>query len=694
MSLLVRSIHVALVAICLFAGMQAVELKAKSKLDLRKFSHGLRGGAGAGGGFPGMPQNDLDDDDDFEDDDDDDDDDKMVTQVTTDPLAWHKAEADLSSPAAVALYKQDLQKKQNAPAAPGGITAMDAKKPDAATKVKEDIKIPDAAAAKATENEIEEKQGALEAAQERVQAAASKTKAFKDEKAFDETIALEVKQIANETQSPALSTFLGAMRHEMRSYATPEYTQYLEGKVDAADKRVKDLEEELGKPHAPAEAKKVVAPMKEQSKDKPEKAAEKKGAGAEAEKSEKKDGGEEEAVSSGAEEEAKKAGETFAISFFANIALLAGVFAMAQAKNTVVKNYTWFIIDQVILIFLAVMYFQTFDSLLDFGGMGVHNSVLASVLHSLVLLAMILTAAYVLRRNDVGLAILCGAGAHVVSFSSIHAAASVQNYWVGLSYTWLSCIFGFLVLGSGLAIIGYLVYTAKGKAQLLSNGAFMDKTDDLENDFGAMAFSVVFTMFVRFLLTGHHPVDDEAEFDHTQAQRTYMFIYACACLIVAALAVTFCSKKAAETDSYAVKRIVTFFNTVAAMNVAWAFLYWGEWEFFGALYSGEAIKGRVMFAIVATVFCGLALIGLANIVSPSAKVDQRSKMVALTALGLVIAWSWELCFDAAVEEMTVGVAHPAGWKVATTLALFAIIVPVYAYYVKPITGPAAEAIGA
>jgi len=140
----VQSIHVALVAICLVAGMQAVEVKGQSKLDLRKFSHGLRGGAGAGNGFPGMSQNDLDDDDDFDDDDDDDDDDdKMVTQVTTDPQAWHKAETDLSSPAApaaVALYKEGFQKKQNAPAAPGGITAMDAKKLDAASKVKEDIK--------------------------------------------------------------------------------------------------------------------------------------------------------------------------------------------------------------------------------------------------------------------------------------------------------------------------------------------------------------------------------------------------------------------------------------------------------------------------------------------------------------------------------------------------------------------------
>jgi len=246
-----------------------------------------------------------------------------------------------------------------------------------------------------------------------------------------------------------------------------------------------------------------------------------------------------------------------------------------------------------------------------------------------------------------------------------------------------------------LLIIGYLVYSAKKKAQVLENDSFMDKTDDLENDFGAMAFSVVFTMFMRFIITGHHPVDDESEFDHTREQRVCMFIYAMVCLLVAAFAVNFLSKKAAEEaqkpdeGSYLKKRMYAFFSTVASMNVAWAFLYWGEWEFFESLYPGEAVKGRVMFAIVSTVFGGLALICLTKLprrqtnAVAKTNVGKGAELVAVTAISLVVAWSWELCFDAAVEDMTEGVSHPVGWKIATCLTLFAIIVPVYALYVKP-----------
>lgn len=529
---------------------------------------------------------------------------------------------------------------------------------------------------------------ALEAAREKKAAAEKELDAFKDDERFDEKVASEVNLIANETGAPALSSFLGEIRRDVRKFAEPSYSQHLEKKLDAAEQKVKELEAELASEQSGAKSSAKPTEKKTDAKDDVEKQ--------DTVKSDHK--GAKEAATSQADAVAQKAGETWAISFFANVAMLTVIFAMAAATNDLVRNYTWFLIDQVVAIFLAVMYFQAFDSFLDYAFSGVHNAVMVSILHAVLLLAMVLVLAYSLRRNSVGLAILCGAGAHIVSFSSIHAAASMQNMWVGLSYSWVMCIFGLLVLGMGLGIVGYLVYTAKKRAGMLENNdEFMDKTDDLENDFGAMAFSVCFTMFVRFLLTGHHPADDETEFDHTASQRTRMLLYACVCFLIAGVSVKFCAQTAAATKNYAVKRVMAFLTTVATMNVAWAFLYWGEWQFFEYLFPGEAIKGRVMFSILTTFCGGLGLLALTKVPSPEGKAGvaaKSEKMVALTALSLVVAWSWELCFDAAVEDMTEGVSHPAGWKIATTLSLFAIILPVYALYMKPITGPAAEAIGA
>lgn len=494
----------------------------------------------------------------------------------------------------------------------------------------------------------------------------------------------ETKEMTNETQSPVLASFLGEFRTEMREYAMPAYPKYLQGKLDVADKKVQELEAELAK----KEKAKAKAKANDSSKEK-DTGAEKK-----QEQMKTKAPAKIDAETDAAKEVAQKAGETWAISFFANVAMLAVIFAMASAKDQVVKNYTWFLIDQVVCIFLAVMYFNAFDSMLDFNALGLENIVLASVCHAFCMLIVVVGAAMLLRKKRVAMAILCGAGAHIVSFSSIHAAASVQVKWLSWSYTFSMCIFGLSVLALGLAVIGYLVFTAKRRAQLTDDDDYMDKTDDVENDFGSMAFSVVFTMFVRFLITGHHPADDETEFDHDSADRFGMFIWAVMTILIAGFVVKYCSEKAAEAD-YAKKRVLTFCSTVAAMNVAWAWLYWGEWEFFETLYPGEAVKGRVMFAITMTMVGGLGLLVLSK-VRADAKGDAMAseKKVMLTALGLVIAWSWELCFDAAVEDMCDGVSHPVRWKVGATLALFAIVIPVYGIYMRPITELAAQAIGA
>lgn len=539
---------------------------------------------------------------------------------------------------------------------------------------------------------------ALKTARQTKQYAKSDLKNFKDDEAFDTKISAEVRLMTNETESPTLSSFLGALRTEMRNYNKPTYPKYLEDKLAAADQKVADLEKELGvenkKDEEDAAAdKKAEDTRRRRRKEEKKEKEDKKDDDAEDDKNVKavadlaKDAEGTESNADAVKEVERNAGQTWAISFFANIALLAAVFAMASAANTKVRKFTWMMIDQVIAVFLAVMYFQAFDSLLDFNALPLHYHLLSTVLHAVAMLGMVLFLAYKLKGDGTGIAIVCGAGAHIVSFSSIHAGASVQNgVWVNYSMSWMMMIFGLGVLGLGLLIVGYLVWTAKKRADVLDNDAFMDKTDDLENDFGAMAFSVVFTMMIRFLITGHHPVDDDSGFTHTQAHRNGMFVYACVALIVAGFATTFCTKKAAEAEeakNYAKKRIFVFLGSVSAMNVAWAFLYWGEWEFFEALFPGQAIKGRVMFAITTTIVGGLAIIGLTKLTRLPGKTGKSAERVAVTAVSLLVAWSWELCFDAAVEDMTEGVSHPAGWKIATTLTLFAIIIPVYAFYVKP-----------
>lgn len=622
-------------------------------------------------------------DDDDEDDDNDEDDTKQP-KLTVDPKDGSMAKDDSKAPVYhVKAYEPPDTTTPPAttttPAAPPTTSTVVLSTPPPAPATAPPPPVPEekSEAEKQHEADIEKAKRALEAARSKYEYENNHLEAFTDEESFDAKVDSEVRAMSNETQSPALSGFLGELRQEMRAYARPDYPGFLEARAEKAEKKVNELEAEL-------------ATMQGKSKASVERDSKRR-------KTEAKGGDDEDDddESSSDSEVRRKAGETWALSFFANIAMLAGIFGLASSKDGMIKNYTWYVIDQVVAIFLAVMYFQAFGSILSYVDASFTSVVVSSIVHALVLLALTLGLAYILRSHDLGLAVLCGAGAHVVSFCSMHAAANLQNHWVGLSYSWGMCIFGLVVLGIGLASVGYLTYTAKRKAQSVDNNSFMDKTDDLENDVAALSFSVAFTMFVRFVLTGHHPKGSDAEFNHTAGQRLSLFVYACVCLIVAFYSVKYCSKKAAESESYGVKRLMTFLNTVATMNVAWAFLYWGEWEFFENLYEDEEIKGRVMFAIISTIACGLLLVGLSKIPSTEGRVNitgKNDKMVALTALALVCAWSWELCFDAALEDMTEGVGHPVGWKVVTTLIMCGVIVPVYVMYMRPVTTPASEAI--
>jgi hypothetical protein len=117
------------------------------------------------------------------------------------------------------------------------------------------------------------------------------------------------------------------------------------------------------------------------------------------------------------------------------------------------------------------MHFQAFDSMLDVSSMGVGNEVVASIVHTFFLLLLVIGVAYYFtkRNNKTAVAVLCGAGAHFVSFSSIHASSTMQNkVFVASSYTVTMCCLGLAVLGLGITIVAFLIYTAKKKFTKLS----------------------------------------------------------------------------------------------------------------------------------------------------------------------------------------------------------------------------------
>jgi len=296
----------------------------------------------------------------------------------------------------------------------------------------------------------------------------------------------------------------------------------------------------------------------------------------------------------------------------------------------------------------------------------------------------------------VGLAICCGCMAHFASFASMHASEAAQyGVFMVLWHHPLMALIGMACLCIFFALIGGLLWYVKRALMRRDgqsdNNEFIEQTDDLENDFSAMALAFVFSLFIRFCLTGYHPSHgEEKEFDHTHRQRLAMLCYAVIALAIAIGAIVYMNKM--RSDRYVVKRVVMFVSAFLSMNVAWAWLLWGEWEFFEHRYSGDPMFGKLCFALVVSLMISVGVIGLAWLPPSEHRSGGKSQeLVILTALGLLVAWSWEHVFDHAIELYTEERVHPAPYKVSAAVLLTATVLPTVILYLKPMTLKAQEA---
>lgn len=389
----------------------------------------------------------------------------------------------------------------------------------------------------------------------------------------------------------------------------------------------------------------------------------------------------------GEEHKGDHAGYLFAVGMFGTIVTLAAVFSMASMDNSTVKCYTWAALDNVTAVFVAVLFFQAFDTLLD-EWVPEHHKVAVQVVHAVLLLVLAFVLSWKLREHPTNLAIFCAAGAHYVSFASMHAAILFLNHhWS--SYVYEVCIgLGIVLL---FLVVLYAATEAGRKAAGMDHDEWQDKFDDLQNDFGAMAVAVCWSLLVRSCIAGeyHHiSADAESEEEHTSAERMTMLIYAIAMVPIAGFSVKMMSAASARMEAegtltYGKKRAIMFISAVLCMSVAWGFLLWGEWEFDKTKgEGGPEIQGKVYFALTATCVCCLTIIVLG--LSGSTSRGRHERKVLLVALSLLVGWSWEESFDAAVEAVTEETGHEGRTKIAIALGLGCIILPVYAKFLKPV----------
>lgn len=228
--------------------------------------------------------------------------------------------------------------------------------------------------------------------------------------------------------------------------------------------------------------------------------------------------------------------------------------------------------------------------------------------------------------------------------------------------------------------------------------------EELEVDIVGLVLSFAIMQAVRHLLTGHYPAEahlflqqdgeallSEVDFNaphvqHTAWQRAFMLMFAIGLSIVCCVSLS-PLEEAKKTSHYWGHKAYHALQVILVMCVAWAYLLWGEWQFYETYFHGDKMFGKMVFAVIATAICLLLIIVLAYATEERYSNARGYAHLCVTAFSLVTAWSWEHCFHTAIgvlaEQYQVGYGGMIP-KLVIALAIPLFILPGYVILVKPI----------
>lgn len=404
---------------------------------------------------------------------------------------------------------------------------------------------------------------------------------------------------------------------------------------------------------------------------------------------------------------------------FGTIALIAQITYLTKHECTTVKAKTWWTLEKVLIVFVAVMWFQAFDEMFNWFGASLRMETLFSVLHALAIFAVIVGAAVKLEMKhdpDKLVSVLIAWGMHYLSFALVHASGHVQNTF----FSWhpLICLLGVVLLTAAFMAVSFLTRKAlikKFETADDDESHFVDQMEELEDDAIGMMFAFVFTLWVRYLICGQYAAMEEGDggltIQHTMTQRILMLLYAVAMVALAIVAIprlnALGERLQDKLGAYATQRVLLLLNPFLVMSVAWSILLWADWEFYEYRFRGEVVLGRTVFGILCTMGCFAAVLVYGRYAQrfphpdrnheerlrrQSSKAldlawrwaDLEKRKFVLNAMAVIIGFSWGEAFNASIDGTFVGFMHPLLIKVLLAILVTGIAYPVYTHYLKEI----------
>lgn len=233
--------------------------------------------------------------------------------------------------------------------------------------------------------------------------------------------------------------------------------------------------------------------------------------------------------------------------------------------------------------------------------------------------------------------------------------------------------------------------------------------EELELDIVGLVVSFAIMQAFRHFITGHYPAQahlflqeqfrslnaevalsgcdaDGHHVQHTAGQRMFMLLFAIGLTVVCCCTLNIL-EEAKEKSKYWGHKAYHVIQVVLVMCVAWAYLLWGEWQFYETFFHGDKMFGKMVFAVIATFVCLILITALAFATAEKFSNAKGYADLVILAASLVTAFSWEHCFHTAIN--VIADQYQVGYgglvpKLVVALAIPLFILPGYVVFVKPI----------
>lgn len=402
-----------------------------------------------------------------------------------------------------------------------------------------------------------------------------------------------------------------------------------------------------------------------------------------------------------------------AVGLVAAVIMIPLMISMAMDPG-VIGTLTYMLLDTFVSIFLAVLWFNAFSHLVEFfhrRGLDSYVSPdVVAVVQVCVLYVIAMVISYMWRNNEMRLLTFCSCGAHYIAFAGIYASGTTQHgvgKWAGEGIfgplASFVCVFVTVIILSLVALFNYFSWR-----RYIGHSKLNEAVEDLEVDVMGLIASFLITQSVRHTLTGRYPPlhflflqneneplynennfifkahkngDHHDHYVHTAWQRAFMLCWSISLSIISGLVLPHCKK---SQDYYLWNKVMRITKVVLIMLVAWGYLLWGQWMFYETIFKGDLMFGHMVFASLATLCCLGVLFGLASIRVTTAS-SKETIHITITGVSLVAAWSWEHCFNIAID--VIGEDFQVGFgglvpKFALAIVIPMVLLPTYLKHVK------------